>query len=256
MQDGINYLKPFIGSFFKAEAHRISRFVAAKYGKTIKAPEDDIISKLKLDWVKITNGFDHVLEPVVSTSTSAALAELGINDADIFDAVQKDAIEWVSNRAAELIGRKYNKAGELVPNPDAKWTITDSTREGLRDLIGEAYKDGWDVTRLGQEIENSYMFSESRAEMIARTELARADMQTTLTAWKESGVVTGKVWVLGSEHDDGNPDECDDNVEDGVIDLDDLFSSGDDAPPAHPNCVCVLVTQMLVDSGEIEVTEE
>jgi hypothetical protein len=75
--------------------------------------------------------------------------------------------------------------------------------------------------------------------MIARTELALASVTGALDTWKESGVVTGKQWILGSEHT--VEDECDEN--DGVVvALGDVFPSGDDGPPAHPNCVCDILS--------------
>jgi hypothetical protein len=43
------------------------------------------------------------------------------------------------------------------------------------------------------------------------------------------------------ETESGNPCEvCLANVDDGWIDIDDTFSSGDDAPTAHPGCMCDL----------------
>jgi len=75
--------------------------------------------------------------------------------------------------------------------------------------------------------------------MIARTETIRADCQGNLAAYKNSGLVSGKKWILGSEHT--GDDECNDNAAEGEIPLDQDFSSGDEAPPAHPNCVCDFV---------------
>jgi hypothetical protein len=69
-----------------------------------------------------------------------------------------------------------------------------------------------------------------------------------MIAYKESGIVEGKEWILGSEHDDD--DECDDNVNDGVIPLDEAFSSGDMEPLAHPKCVCdVMPVLMELEGG-------
>jgi hypothetical protein len=123
--------------------------------------------------------------------------------------------------------------------------ITESTRKGIRDLVVRSLTDGLTVDQLSNELESSYQFSNLRAETIARTELASAHVEGTLTTWKLSGVVEGKRWLLGSEHP-GVEDECDENEADGVIDLEDVFSSGDDGPPAHPNCVCALVSSLKV----------
>lgn len=189
-------------------------------------------------------------------SSTTALTELGIDDANLFDLIQTEALEWAKDRAAEMVGMQYNAAGDLVINPDPKWAITENTRDGLRSMITSAYENGIDVTQLGQQIEDSYLFSAARSETIARTELAKADTQATLIAWKESGVVTGKKSLLGSEHDEEAFDcDCAEIEDEGVIDLDDLFLSEYDAPPYHPNCVCVLVTQVLEESGELSSEE-
>jgi SPP1 gp7 family putative phage head morphogenesis protein len=208
---------------------------------------------LNLDsWVKLVGTFESDLSAVAVESSKRALAELDINDSDLFDLLQTEAMEWARDRAAEMVGMQYNDSGKLVPNPNARWAITDSTRDGLRTLITNAYAEGIDVTQLAQQIQDSYLFSASRAMTIARTELAKADGESTLRSWKESGRVSGKQWLLGSEHDDNNPDECDDNADQGVIDLEDDFDSGDEAPPAHPNCVCAVITEILAEQGEVD----
>lgn len=75
---------------------------------------------------------------------------------------------------------------------------------------------------------------DSRAETIAKTELADAYNQAMLSSAKESGDLL-KTWNLDGE---GCEEICQPNAEDGAIGLDEDFSSGDDAPPAHPNCDC------------------
>ena len=73
---------------------------------------------------------------------------------------------------------------------------------------------------------------------------ARAHSLGGLAAAKDSGVVKTKSWLLGSEHDNDQndvPDECDDAANDGEIPIDEEFSSGDQAPPNHPNCSCSVI---------------
>lgn len=87
---------------------------------------------------------------------------------------------------------------------------------------------------MAESLSDDYAFSAGRAETIARTETAFADVQGNLIAYKESGVVAGKEWVA-------EPDCCDicaENERQGVIGLNDSFQDGTDGPPAHPNCLC------------------
>ncbi|MFX8429743.1 phage head morphogenesis protein, partial [Acinetobacter baumannii] len=69
------------------------------------------------------------------------------------------------------------------------------TKDMIRDTVGQALKEGWSPQKLGKAIRASAGFSATRADTIARTELAIADVQGTLAGWKESGLVAGKKWL-------------------------------------------------------------
>lgn len=123
--------------------------------------------------------------------------------------------------------------GELLPNPDAKWVITDSTRTYLRADIDKAISEGWSAQKLADTLNTNFAFSDVRAAMIARTETASAHVEGQLITYKAAGV-TRKKWLLGSEA----CETCQANADAGIIDFEEEFPSGDDAPPAHPNCTC------------------
>jgi SPP1 gp7 family putative phage head morphogenesis protein len=187
-------------------------------------------------WSLLIDPTKEALEKIYADGTKVALAQINFDVPEAMtNLLNQQAAGYAEARAAEMVGMKYVD-GELVENPNAEWAITDSTRDILNSTITDSIKNGDSVETLKQNIMDSTGFSEYRARMIARTETAYADQHGNLAAYKESGVVTGKEWVVGSEHD--NDDECDDNADAGVIALDDDFPSGDDAPPAHPNCAC------------------
>ena len=75
----------------------------------------------------------------------------------------------------------------------------------------------------------------SRAKMIAQTELNDAFNQGVFQFGKDAGA-TGKSW----DTDIAPCMVCIENELAGVIDIDDDFPSGDDAPPGHPRCMCSL----------------
>lgn len=160
---------------------------------------------------------------------------------------------WAEQRAAELVGKKM-VAGKLIDNPDSRWAISETTRDGLRSLITEAIDSGDSPHDLADAIEESFAFSESRAEMISRTEMAFAHVQGNVQGWRESGVVEMKQWILGDNHDD--EDECDDAAEEGAIPLEEDFEMGEFGPPAHPNCVCALVPVVAEQAEEDTADEE
>lgn len=168
-----------------------------------------------------------VLSALAREAATGALegvrAELGDPINDLLQQANERAVEWASQYAAELVTQ-----------------VDEVTRQGLRDLATHAIAEGFTNDQLAAAIEESSLFSPERALLIARTESTNAENQGTLEGWKQSGVVEGKAWAP-----DANACEiCMGNADDGVIALDDSFSSGDDAPGAHPNCECTLEAEI------------
>lgn len=166
------------------------------------------------------------------------LASLNIDDAETLGKADKLASDYAHKRSAEMIGMKWVD-GELVENPDAEWAISQTTRDNLNSIMAKATEEGWSVAGLEEAITESSDFSEARAERIARTELSYAHNAACLESWNQSGVVTGKQWILADTHP--QEDDCNLNAAAGVIGLNESFPSGDDAPPLHPNCLCTVV---------------
>lgn len=184
-----------------------------------------------------------LLEELSKEGTAAALGQLEVSDQDVTDQANDDAIAYAKERAAELVGMRYDDDGELVENPNAEWAIDDATREMLRADVKQAEEEGWSNDRLAAVIEQNYAFSEERAAMIARTESAFADVAGNLAAWTASGLVAGKQWLVSA----GACDECE-PLDGVVVDLDEDFpNDGGDGPPLHPNCECDVVPVLKGD---------
>lgn len=222
----------------------IGRQVAKKLRTVGKAAEEEeeedkgIDAALDaVDWGPIAAAAQHELAAVAEDAAQYALKKLGIDDEEILNQTYTAAREWAANRAAELVGKKW-KGDELVDNPNAEMAITDATRSELRALVADAIDKGLSAKDLANSIEDMGGFSAERAELIARTEILRSNNAAHLESFRASGVVSKKAWsVSGNEE---VCDECQDNADEGEIDLDDDFPSGDDAPPGHPRCECVL----------------
>ncbi|HZP34174.1 MAG TPA: phage portal protein [Candidatus Acidoferrales bacterium] len=231
-----------IERFFRKEAKKLAREVAEGYSEVAKASDEDAAERIVQDvsfdtWTALVPSIASDLEQIAQETAREVLITLGVDDSEVFDQVNQDALEFARARAAELVGRRI-VGGELVDNPNAEWAITETTREELKQLVIEAFAEGLSPAALETKIENAATFSAARAEMIARTELSRAHIQGALSAAAASGVVTAKYSLLGSEHD--MDDECDTNADAGELKLDEPFPSGDIAPPFHPNCVCAM----------------
>jgi hypothetical protein len=86
-----------------------------------------------------------------------------------------------------------------------------------------------------------------RAFTIANTEMNRAMTQSSLNSYSDFGVE--QVEWLGLQA----CEICQANEDQGPIRLGDVFASGDDAPPAHPNCRCSIIA--VVDDSNLPPLE-
>lgn len=199
---------------------------------------DEILQDLDVD------GFSIALMDMVSPAMRKAFKDGGLaarkmvgleNDArEMLELMDEDALDFARHRAAELVGKQIVD-GKLRENPNPKWSINETTRNGLRNLVSEAITLGWGPGELQQRILDSFFFSDQRAEMIARTELAHAHVQGNLEGWRSTGVVAGKRSILADTHP--FEDVCDENELQGAVPLDEPFQDGSMGPPYHPNCV-------------------
>lgn len=120
------------------------------------------------------------------------------------------------------------------------------TKDLLATRIGEAYQSGATYEQIVQAIETAGAFDRKRAELIASTELNAAYNQGGLAMARQLGA-TAKRWdPLGGEV----CDICLENEAESFIPLEDDFASGDDCPPAHPNCECVLEFSFLEEERD------
>jgi SPP1 gp7 family putative phage head morphogenesis protein len=194
---------------------------------------DDIAQALDLAAMDgMVSAFESGLATVAKDGARMGLDQVGV-ELDL-DSPNEDAERWARTRAAELVGKRYNEDGDLVDNPRAEFAITDGTRSHVRGLVASAIDEGWSNDTLAANLKASYAFSAARADVIARTETARADVAGNLIGWQASGVVERKQWIVG---DDCCPECCDlDGVE---VDIDESFpGEGGDGPPLHPACRC------------------
>lgn len=211
---------------------------------------DDIADGLDLSGLDVLiDATPAQLARIFADSGSLSLAQIGVADGgELVNQVYDFSVDYSKERSAELVGKKYVN-GKLVDNPNAEWSIDDATRDDLRGIITDAVSGKIELSDVEDAIADAGAFSDDRAALIARTEITRANSYGSLGGYqaaKASGVDVKKAWLA----DDGACDVCLDNESDGVIDLDDQFSSGDDAPPAHPSCECAIQPVVNDESGD------
>ena len=98
------------------------------------------------------------------------------------------AAEYSRRRAAELVGMQWRQ-GHLVRNPNARFAITDSTRDILQREITAAFEAETPIADLEATIRQSAAFSPARSRMIAATEVAKSQSMGTYEALRATGVV-------------------------------------------------------------------
>jgi len=234
-------LRGRIETFLRWQGGRIAHKAAELYAAATKSDEDKIkriLGDLPLDWDDLSGEIRSALIAIYLEGGKAAIEKLDVEEsAGFWDKLNAEALDYAEKRGAELVGKKLVD-GELVDNPRAEYAITDTTRDGLRDLIAKAFDEGMTPQELSDAIQDAYDFSGARADVIARTELSFAHVEGELEAMKRSGVVSGKSLLLSDSHE--IEDDCDDAEAQGVVDL------GDDSidPPLHPGCECSLTYEV------------
>lgn len=237
--------------FAKIKPQFVTQISRAYEKSTAKLNKLDVVTKKKItdmildeldydDWAILFDDAAECLAMVAKKSGAQALRQVEVTDKDITKFVDENAVEWAKSRAAEMIGKKWD-GDKLTLNPNPRWAITDSTREYLRGTISNAVEGGWSPQKLAKEITSSEEIWDKRAKMIAQTELNAAHAEGNLIGWKESGMVKGKQSLCLHDEDYTGDDPCPGNADAGVIGIDEAFPSGDDAPPFHPNCKCVII---------------
>lgn len=217
-----NAITALMQTALTAMGERLSKEMADKVGKAIKPSKEvqRLVSELTFEELKdLAPDLAELLEDMAAEGGEAALAQVlaEITDAQLKQ-VNERAVEYAAERSAKLVK-----------------DLEESSRDMLRATIAQAMEEGWSNDQLADELDGNYAFGDARAETIARTETAYADIQGNLEGYRASGVVQGKEWIIAQD------EICDDCVElDGVVvGLDEQFpGDGGDGPPLHPNCRC------------------
>ena len=197
---------------------------------------DEIFAEIEAEFAFLPAEARAALEQAALSSGTDAMIQMEISDAGMLSSVNEIAAKYAEKRAAELVGMKYNEEGVLVPNPNAKWAISDTTRDRLREIVKNAFEEKTPYSEVVDDIRNADIFSEDRASLIAGQEIKEAQVGANFDVWKKSGLIATSKWLaLG-------PDPCPICLMNhGVVrELGEEFPSGKIRPTQHPRCYCIL----------------
>lgn len=170
------------------------------------------------------------VEREIAMAFSAVLADAGFVDTPLLTA-QETAVRYARNRGAELL------------RLEGRENVVKATREAVRRMVADTIAEGKSLGQLERELRDSFSFSKNRADMIARTETAKAQGKGSLMSYQSLGH-EGKEWLTAGDErvDAGNPSgPCISAEGEGPIPLGRMFNNGFDSPPAHPRCRCTLL---------------
>lgn len=237
-------LKIVLASYLTGKAAEFAEILADKLAKADKPdPVDftsdinDALDALDFMWSDLPELLNPILAGIAVTAGTEAISNLGLFDAVTLARVAARAVDYANARAAEMVGMRYVD-GVLVANPSSEWAITDATRNMLRTLITTSLTDGTSNDELRAQILEATAFSSDRADLIARSETAMADVRGAAMGWFESGVVDEVEFSA-------SPDCCDEcQAEDGtIVPLTDPEAL--DLP--HPGCRCAWIAVIKDD---------
>jgi len=169
-----------------------------------------------------------ILQPALTLALEIALKQSALAKYGIAGTLRDiDAEQYLRVHGAELVTG-----------------INTYTRERMRTMLADAFKASQAPEEVAARLMTSFdEMTYSRGLKIARTEASKAwsyaEMQSAELA-ERAGYRMVKEWLLGPMHP--RYDICDHNHDEGAIPPKQLFSSGDMAPPQHPNCGCSLIT--------------
>lgn len=268
------WIKAILDAFDKAKAGTSVRALI----RLLEGEEFDKVVD-EIDWIPIDGPqaesvrmtFPILLREVMEKTAAAAVDALERNPkiriAGAFDVTNPYVTEWIRAHSAELVTE-----------------IGDASRQAIRDLVADlvarSYVEGIPAQTLGRMIRQSIGLTSRqaravanmrarmvadgkkaevidkaveryaarllrrRAEMIARTEIIKAETQGQLALWKqqaEAGNIDGRLagirWIV--TEDDRLCEDCLE-LDEVVVGLGESFPGGVEGSPLHPNCRCTV----------------
>jgi hypothetical protein len=224
---------------------------------------ENVAAEADMTWGRIVNDIDlsginsiaddtaALVEQIASEAVHGYLAQVGVTtESDLVNQINERAIEWAKERSAELVSF----------SADAEYSLVSSTREAIRQVVVDGLTENIGMDEIAANLEASFGFSADRADLIARTEISTANSMGSLIgargARDDLGLSTKKAWSTAGD-DKVDEDICQANEDEGPIQLDQDFQSGDESTPGHPNCRCAMVYEVDETSQDsVDGTDE
>lgn len=203
----------------------------------------DFFDGIDADFLTVTfNEYALAVATGAQASESIYKIPLGIRSSDDF--IQA----LTTKKLAALVGKRVDKDGKIVDNPNKSYRISDKVRNDVAKSIQTSINLGEDKeTSIGRL--RTIINDPVRAEKIAQTETVNAYNAGALEFARESGAVGKQIDTVESS------DICADYADEGIVPIDYLYGGSDDGPAFHVGCRCTmrLVYQNELDNAEVEI---
>ncbi len=200
------------------------------YNKHVKVEE-------AMPAVTLTGDEDDFIDPLLKMFRTRLLADLTGKHVLVYLTGSAEVITWGVTKGGIPIayeGPPIQQAIKYAREHCSKLilNIDEETKKLIASVISDGIENKRGIDGLARDIRNLFDdMSKARAQVIARTETCDALEQAFMDRADTMGI-TGKEWIVT------DPCEiCAANEAVGVIPIGDPFPSGDDRPPAHPNCL-------------------
>jgi len=215
-----NEFKRGMISLFQQQELRALR--ALRNGKSIVKKDIDDVLRITHDEREIAKFAEFTLPRItqmVKINGEAAAAELGLG----FDVTNPEVVKWIKEHTGESIK-----------------SILDTTFDALKRTLAEGVANGESIPSLATRITAEYEQCKGyKAIRIARTETITASNSGSYQAFKQSGVVEKKEWLV-TVVDWPNVRDAHKALHKETVDLDKPFSNGL-MFPSEPNCRCTIL---------------
>lgn len=229
------------------DREELERELIRRLGKAGKAKISDLAAALgdppdlanipEAEWERLRQAVEAEISAVLTATMQTAM-ETALAGAPI-------TIDWAlaNESAAAWVEAQTATIGKLISATD---------RQTIGNLVAQFYREGWDKTRLLQELEPLYGLV--RAEMIATTEVTRAAVEGAREVVRMSlqpGMVAVEIWTTMADEKVcpicGGLDAQ--SVEMGQPFIHPKSGDAYDGPPAHIRCRCDIMHEFREAGG-------
>lgn len=217
-----NYQDKLVSDPMDSDERELDRTMKGIFEKQEKEAlaevQDGIMSsngEIDIDWSKWTQRIVVASLPIIrrkfKRKGDSALRAIGFGGAvDKPDSVVIALADWVDRP----------ESVQWMKDHTLKFAaeVNKTTEKKLRLSLAEGMQNGETIPQLSKRVPQEFIKRKNNAEMIARSEIKRAENGGQIEAWKRSEVVVGKEWSA-------NPDSCPfcQEMDGKIIPLDDVF---------------------------------